>query len=345
MSIFDVNGNPISSGGTNCKIIAHRGYFVDVAQNTIAAFKAAAEAGFKWIEVDTRQTADGVFVMAHDNSVTMYNDGVQTSVTIGSSNYSTIKNYTWDQEGEYKLSTLLGSFNAMKAYDMMFIIDRKAGTNDDIMKIAAMAGAVDRVMLSYSGFHTALDEVGLLKKFDNVPIRVWTSATRYPEYLQLVEQISNPIYADVTATSVGTSMSTAFACGIPILFNSCKTNNKGVWAVVANGVMAYGDENISYNDFLDAISIDYDVSTEIVPSVQTVSVEEGADETITASSDYSGFGGYVYGYTFDPRIAKTEQTAFGQNATFIITGVSAGTTTLRLFDGCGYMIDIPVNVS
>lgn len=351
MPIYDIYGTEIASGGSgespniNCKIIAHRGYHVTAPQNTIAAFKAASDAGFKWIEIDIRKTADGFYVMAHDATVTLYNNGASASVTIANSNYSTIKNYTWDSDGNYKLCTLQAVFNAMKLYDMNMICDRKSGTNSEIMEIAAMCGAVDHVMLSYSGFAGALAEVELLNKYDNVPIRIWPGGG-YSNYLNLKDEITNPVYADINATSVNNAtISTALACGIPIIFSGCTTSNNNIWSVLASGCMANGDLNISHSQFYNLLNVDYDKATTITPSVQSVSVAVSGTASVSASSDLSEGGGYVYGYTLDPTVATVVQNTFGSSASFTVTGVAAGTTILRLFDGCGEIVEIPVTAS
>ena len=345
MAIYDVNGNELIQNTTqiNCKIIAHRGYHSVAKQNTIPAFKAASDAGFTWIEIDIRKTADGIYVMSHDNAVTMYNNGTAVSVNIANSNYSTIKGYTWDSSGVYKLCTLQAVFNSMKLYDMKMICDRKTGTNAEIMEIAAMCGAVDRVMLSYGSFARALEDVELLKKYDNVPIRIYPSA--YSDYLALKDEISNPIYADYNATGNYGSIATALACGIPIIFSGCTTSNYRIWSVLASGCMANLDLNITHDEFYNLLNADYDHVTTITPSANSLSVAVGGTGTLTASSDYGQQGGWVYGYTINPAIATVVQNTFGQSVSFTLTGVANGATTLRLFDGCGEIVDIPVTVS
>lgn len=45
---------------------AHRGLSAEQPENTLAAFEAAAKAGFKAVELDVRATADGEVVVLHD---------------------------------------------------------------------------------------------------------------------------------------------------------------------------------------------------------------------------------------------------------------------------------------
>lgn len=50
-------------------LIAHRGYSQVTQENTMAAFKAAAKAGFEAIETDIHLTKDRVFVIHHDEDL------------------------------------------------------------------------------------------------------------------------------------------------------------------------------------------------------------------------------------------------------------------------------------
>ena len=47
-------------------MIAHRGASATVPENTIEAFRGAAEHGADWVELDVRRSADGALVVHHD---------------------------------------------------------------------------------------------------------------------------------------------------------------------------------------------------------------------------------------------------------------------------------------
>ncbi len=47
-------------------VIAHRGASASFPENTIEAFRGAAEQGADWVELDARRTADGALVVHHD---------------------------------------------------------------------------------------------------------------------------------------------------------------------------------------------------------------------------------------------------------------------------------------
>ena len=341
--IYNYQGNDLdigsSSNNKNCKIIAHRGYHVVAVQNTIQAFKDAADAGFNWIEIDVRKTADGIYVMSHDNAVTMYNNGSSVSVNVANSNYSTIKNYTWDSTGKYKLCTLQAVFNAMKLYDMRMIIDLKSGSNAEVMELATLSGAVDRIMLTYKSG----DSPDLYIKYDSVPIRIY--ASNYDTILDLQENTTNPLYADFNTQGDYGSIPKALAAGIPLIFSGCTVDNQKIWQVLASGVMANNNLNISYDSFVDMLSIDYDVVTTITPSSQNVNVTTNGTASISATSNVMTAGGYIYGYTLNPKVATVIQNTWGSTVSFEVTGVATGSTVLRLFTGSGEIVNIPVIVS
>lgn len=51
------------------QVVGHRGAAAVAPENTLAGFRAAAECGARWIEVDVALTADGVPVLLHDETL------------------------------------------------------------------------------------------------------------------------------------------------------------------------------------------------------------------------------------------------------------------------------------
>lgn len=70
------------------EIIAHRGQSVDAPENTLASIKLALENNVDGIEIDIRETKDGVPVLMHDSSTKRTTNDLQTRL---------IKNLTYDQ--------------------------------------------------------------------------------------------------------------------------------------------------------------------------------------------------------------------------------------------------------
>lgn len=56
-------------------LIAHRGYSSAAPENTLAAVKAAHDAGTRWVELDVQLLGDGTAVIWHDKDVSRCSDG------------------------------------------------------------------------------------------------------------------------------------------------------------------------------------------------------------------------------------------------------------------------------
>lgn len=67
--------NSVKTGPTRDEVQAHRGASAVAPENTIAAFRAAAEQGASWVELDVALLADGTLVVIHDSSVDRTSSG------------------------------------------------------------------------------------------------------------------------------------------------------------------------------------------------------------------------------------------------------------------------------
>jgi glycerophosphoryl diester phosphodiesterase len=55
--------------------MAHRGFSRDGLENSMAAFRAAVELGYRYLETDVHTTADGVVLVFHDETLDRVTDG------------------------------------------------------------------------------------------------------------------------------------------------------------------------------------------------------------------------------------------------------------------------------
>ncbi|HJV99488.1 MAG TPA: glycerophosphodiester phosphodiesterase [Arthrobacter sp.] len=56
--------------------LAHRGYSREGFENSMAAFRAAVDLGYRYLETDVHTTSDGVLVLFHDETLDRVTDGV-----------------------------------------------------------------------------------------------------------------------------------------------------------------------------------------------------------------------------------------------------------------------------
>ncbi|CDZ54329.1 glycerophosphodiester phosphodiesterase family protein [Neorhizobium galegae] len=65
MNYFDYMADP----HRQCAIVAHRGVWQDAPENSLLSIQRAIDAGFDVVEIDVRRTADGEFVLLHDDTL------------------------------------------------------------------------------------------------------------------------------------------------------------------------------------------------------------------------------------------------------------------------------------
>ena len=332
--LHDMNRLNTAALKSNVICIAHRGLYTDIKYaNTKKAFTDAFNAGFNWIEIDIRQTADDYYVLAHDSTMTMYNNGTEVSVTFASSNYTDIKNYTFDSEGLYHLCTLEECLILAKYYGMKVILDRKTGSNVEVIKMCADYGMINNVVATISLTPSA-EEKSILAKFKDLSVRV--SPKNYADLVTLMGEVHNTLYADISAASdaMTTRLPIALACHIPILFAEGNTN-KSATLNVANGIMTNTGEFVNVSQMINRFNGDRTYGVPITTSVDQIvnhTLSVGDTVTITASCACNDAGGYINAYSLDPSIISLEQESFGNSVSLKLTAISEGSTTIRLFN-------------
>lgn len=66
---------PLEVGPQRDEVQAHRGASALAPENTLAAFRAAADQGARWVELDVALLADGTLVVIHDDTVDRTTNG------------------------------------------------------------------------------------------------------------------------------------------------------------------------------------------------------------------------------------------------------------------------------
>ena len=126
-------------------LIAHRGYHADVPQNSIAAFRAAKDKGFAYVETDVRFTQDGVAVLNHDLEIPVLanaKDGTTLNLDLPISvlTFEELQKILIDQDetgpnGE-NVATFADFVKECKALGLNPVIDLKEGTSTQIKSLA-----------------------------------------------------------------------------------------------------------------------------------------------------------------------------------------------------------------
>lgn len=118
---------------------AHRGGAGDAPENTIGAFAAAVDLGFRYLETDVHVTADGVLVAFHDDKLDRVTDrtGVIAELT-----WDEVRSATVGHGGAIsRMADLLEAFP-----DARFNIDPKADASvEPLADLITSSGSIDRV--------------------------------------------------------------------------------------------------------------------------------------------------------------------------------------------------------
>lgn len=139
----------INSG--NVKLIAHRGLSGLQTENTVPAFILAGEKSYFGIETDIHKTADGKFVVIHDETTKRVSRG-EFDLNVEECNYSELENIILpDINGEkvhsdMKIPLLADYVNVCKAYKKVCVIELKNPfLKEDIIKLVGEIKELDYI--------------------------------------------------------------------------------------------------------------------------------------------------------------------------------------------------------
>ncbi len=122
------------------RMTAHRGYSAIAPENTLPAFRLAGEYGFWGAECDICNTADGEWVIMHDDTVDRMTDGVGK---VNEMTFAEIRALTVDAGNNAeaypgtKVPTLTEYLDVCKEYGMHAVIEIK--DNADYAKLDDLA--------------------------------------------------------------------------------------------------------------------------------------------------------------------------------------------------------------
>lgn len=133
------------------EVIAHRGASGTAPENTLAAFRRAAEMGAHMIELDVQLSRDGHVVVIHDDTVDRTTDGRGAVATLDLARLKALDAGSWFAPafGAERVPTLAEVLGAVRT---PFNVELKRGGGDElaarVLDTVRKAGATERVVFS-----------------------------------------------------------------------------------------------------------------------------------------------------------------------------------------------------
>lgn len=154
------------SDQSKISLIAHRGFSSQAPENTAAAIEKAADYGFDTVEIDIRQTADGVWVVSHDDDIS---DMTDKSGSISSYTYYDLITTTVDNGANHesytdlKILTLEEALSLCLKHNIKPMIEIKSYTAeglDNLIELVDKNGFTESCSI-ISFDRSVLDEIRL----------------------------------------------------------------------------------------------------------------------------------------------------------------------------------------
>ena len=139
------------------RLIAHRGYSAAAPENSLAAFRLAGDHGFWGAECDIQQTADGQWIVMHDDDVDRTTDGAGPVRTFSFSGIRTLhidSGNGLDRFPNEKVPTLTEYLDICREYGIHPVIEIKKSPVEQMDGLAALLSAREEkerfVVISFS---------------------------------------------------------------------------------------------------------------------------------------------------------------------------------------------------
>jgi len=139
-------------------VIAHRGASAYAPENTLAAFRKAADMGFDLIENDVRISSDGVIVVSHDKSLDRCTEGTGeiSDLTLAEIKAPSAGAWFGPEYAEEKIPTLQEALEAIPGNAGYCIELKVSGIAEKVVRLVEEAGQVERtVIFAFDGANGA----------------------------------------------------------------------------------------------------------------------------------------------------------------------------------------------
>lgn len=138
------------------QVHAHRGVSAHAPENTLAAFRAARDAGAKWVEFDVTLLADGEVVVFHDSTLDRCTDATGQVQALTASRLADIDagvKFSAEFAGE-RIPTLAQTLETLREYGLGANLEIKRHLHD--ADIAPLVKAVHRILADYADVPTMI---------------------------------------------------------------------------------------------------------------------------------------------------------------------------------------------
>ena len=174
------------------RLIAHRGFRAVAPENTLPAFEEAGKAGFWGNECDVYRTADGVWVVHHDNitfRMTKTLKNVEKSTYAELLKDNTTNGHNIDKYPNLKICTVEEYLQVCKKYNMNAFIELKSKNNteyyDEFVALIKKYG-VDYTVISFQ-----INNLRKIRELDSeVPLFLIVDDIR-DEHIELAKSVDN----------------------------------------------------------------------------------------------------------------------------------------------------------
>lgn len=190
-NVYTVSAEPLF--GTNIqRFVAHRGYSNAAPENTVPAFELAGKHGFWGIETDISESADGVFMCMHDDTIDRTTDG---DGAVGAYTYDQLMEMTIDAgsniEQYYNLHipTMIEYLNTCVIYGCVPVIELKVIQNyEGFLQTIYDSGLQDRCIIT-----GGIEDLMKIRELNaTIPLMViGYSNQEYTFYLDLISQLTD----------------------------------------------------------------------------------------------------------------------------------------------------------
>lgn len=144
-------------------VVAHRGCWREAPENSLAAIEACAQLGVDMVEIDIRETADGVLVLMHDDTLDRTTNlaGPVADYAYGELAAARLREGAGGPDAALTTQGIPTLREALLAAngEMLINLDIKETLYDEALGIIAAAGAQDRVLFK---MRAAPDDPGLV---------------------------------------------------------------------------------------------------------------------------------------------------------------------------------------